>query len=625
MAIRKRPDSAKPGGGKKKPGFSSGIKRDGFKSGGYKGKAGGSGDDKPRFRAKPTGDKPYARKTSDSGEYRKTSSPRSGSAPYKKRDGDDSKSGFKRTATRSFEKREGSYGDRKPSSGYKGKSSGDSSRPPRKYGDKPTGDRYVRKSSGDDSRPPRKYGDKPTGDRFVRKSSSDLSRPPRKYGDKPAGDRFERKSSSDSRPPRKYGDKPTGDRFVRKSSGDDARPPRKYGDKPSGDRFVRKSSNDSSRPPRKYGEKPTGDRYTRKPDSSDTRKENSDTERPPSKFGDKPLRDSRVRRPASGFTRKDRDDTERPATRTPRTSDGDDKPAFRKPTEFKTRSFAGAKKEGDREPRRRFEKPAYGSKPRTGAGSRTRTRTKDAEGDMLSESGTIRLNRYISNAGICSRREADKLIGAGLVSVNGTIITEMGHQVNPGDVVKYNNSKLSTEKKVYLLMNKPKDMITTLDDPDKRKIVTDLLKGEDLPRVYPVGRLDRNTTGVLLLTNDGEMAQRLMHPKYEVQKIYKATLDKNFKGEDLWTLTQGVELEDGFIKPDSIAVPDPAVKNEVGIEIHSGRNRIIHRMFEHVGYSLDKLDRVLYAGLSRKSLKRGEWRMLEEREISALKKLVKLK
>jgi 23S rRNA pseudouridine2605 synthase len=174
-------------------------------------------------------------------------------------------------------------------------------------------------------------------------------------------------------------------------------------------------------------------------------------------------------------------------------------------------------------------------------------------------------------------------------------------------------------------MNKPKDVITTLDDPDGRKIVTDLLKNEDLPRVYPVGRLDRNTTGVLLLTNDGELATRLMHPKYEVQKIYLATLFKNMKGEDLWTLSNGVELEDGFIKPDSIAMPDPKIKNEIGVEIHSGRNRIVHRMFEHVGYTLEKLDRVLYAGLSRKGLKRGGFRHLDPRELTALKKLVKLR
>ena len=236
----------------------------------------------------------------------------------------------------------------------------------------------------------------------------------------------------------------------------------------------------------------------------------------------------------------------------------------------------------------------------------------------------IRLNRFISNAGISSRRDADNLIVAGLVSVNGQVITEMGFKVKSGDDVRYNGTRLTTEKKIYVMMNKPRDIITTLDDPEGRKIVTDLIKEQGMPRIYPVGRLDRNTTGVLLLTNDGEMARRLMHPKFGVQKIYKATLDKKFKGEDLWTLSNGVELEDGLMKPDSIAVPDSAAKDEVVVEIHSGKNRVIHRMFLHLGYSVEKLDRLWYAGLNKKSLKRGEWKHLSEQEIRSIKKLVKL-
>jgi 23S rRNA pseudouridine2605 synthase len=266
-----------------------------------------------------------------------------------------------------------------------------------------------------------------------------------------------------------------------------------------------------------------------------------------------------------------------------------------------------------------------GAKP-TGKTKYARNKKAPEETELISENtGNSRLNKFIANAGICSRREADKLIGAGLVSVNGKIITEMGFQVKPGDDVRYNGTRLSNEKKVYIIMNKSRDTITTLDDPEGRKTVTEALAGSGLPRVYPVGRLDRNTTGVLLLTNDGELAQRLMHPKYEVQKIYKATLDKNLKGQDLWTLTNGIELEDGPIKPDSIAVPDPKEKNVVVVEIHSGRNRIIHRTFEHLGYKVDKLDRIWYAGLDKRALKRGQWRELNDRELSALKKLVKLK
>lgn len=236
----------------------------------------------------------------------------------------------------------------------------------------------------------------------------------------------------------------------------------------------------------------------------------------------------------------------------------------------------------------------------------------------------IRLNRYVSNAGVCSRREADKLISTGLVSVNGKIITEMGYQVKPTDDVRFNGERLSTEKKVYVIMNKPKDAITTTDDPEGRNTVMDVLGNELSERVFPVGRLDRNTTGVLIFTNDGELATRLMHPKYEVEKVYKATLNKALKGEDLWQLKNGVELEDGFIKPDDIAFPDQKNKTEVGVQIHSGKNRIIHRIFEHLGYTVDKLDRASYAGFSKTKLKRGEWRFLDEKEIKQLKRAVKL-
>lgn len=238
----------------------------------------------------------------------------------------------------------------------------------------------------------------------------------------------------------------------------------------------------------------------------------------------------------------------------------------------------------------------------------------------------IRLNRYISNSGICSRREADDLIAAGLVAVNGKIITEMGFKVKPGDEVRYNNERLSWEKKVYLLMNKPKDSITTSDDPEGRRIIMDLIDDPRLPRVYPVGRLDRNTTGVILLTNDGELAQRLTHPKYNITKVYKATLNKNLTAKDLQELANnGVDLEDGPIKPDVIGIPSASEKDVVMIQIHSGRNRIIHRMFEAMGYLVDKLDRIDFAGLERKGLDRGEWRHLDDKEIRKLKKLVQLK
>ncbi len=252
----------------------------------------------------------------------------------------------------------------------------------------------------------------------------------------------------------------------------------------------------------------------------------------------------------------------------------------------------------------------------------TRVNKKTAEQDL--NTGEIRLNRFIANAGICSRREADTLITAGLVTINGSVVVEMGYKVKAGDDIRYNGERLSVEEKIYILMNKPKDAITTAEDPEGRKTVFDLIEGKLAQRVFAVGRLDRNTTGVLLLTNDGDLAQRLMHPKYEVEKVYIATLNKDLTKNDLWQLAGGVELEDGPIKPDAVAYAEESKKDVIGVEIHSGRNRIIHRMFEHMGYLVDKLDRVAYAGLTKAKLKRGEWRELTEKELKTLKRNVKI-
>lgn len=237
------------------------------------------------------------------------------------------------------------------------------------------------------------------------------------------------------------------------------------------------------------------------------------------------------------------------------------------------------------------------------------------------ESNEIRLNRYIANAGICSRREADDLISSGQISVNGKIITEMGYKVKPTDVVKYGKKALNPEKMVYILINKPKDYITTTDDPEERKTVLDLIAGACSERVYPVGRLDRNTTGLLLLTNDGELAEKLTHPSSGIKKIYQAELDKPITTEDFERLQAGLELEDGFIRPDEVGIvtPDAYV---VGLEIHSGRNRIVRRMFEHLGYEVQKLDRTVFAGLNKKDLPRGKWRFLTEKEVIKLKFLL---
>jgi 23S rRNA pseudouridine2605 synthase len=235
------------------------------------------------------------------------------------------------------------------------------------------------------------------------------------------------------------------------------------------------------------------------------------------------------------------------------------------------------------------------------------------------ESEFIRLNKYLASSGICSRREADEFIRAGLVTVNGKLITELGVKVSAGDVVKYNGDTLREEKKVYILINKPKDYVTTVEDPHAKKTVLDLVKGACKERIYPVGRLDRNTTGVLLLTNDGEITKRLTHPRFEKLKIYHVHLNKNIKPSDFEKISTGITLEDGFIKADAISYADPVDKTQVGIEIHSGKNHIVRRIFEHLGYDVVKLDRVYFAGLTKKNLRRGEWRFLSEKEINMLK------
>jgi 23S rRNA pseudouridine2605 synthase len=236
------------------------------------------------------------------------------------------------------------------------------------------------------------------------------------------------------------------------------------------------------------------------------------------------------------------------------------------------------------------------------------------------DDGMIRLNKYLSNAGICSRREADDLIASGTVQVNGKTITEMGHRVKPTDIVKYGGQTLKKERMVYLILNKPKDYLTTFDDPQKRKTVLELVQGACKERIYPVGRLDRATTGLLMFTNDGELTKKLTHPRYGVRKIYHVELDKPLKHQDLEQIAEGIELEDGEIKVDEITyVGSGADKTQVGVEIHSGKNRIVRRIFEHMGYNVRKLDRVVFGSLTKKDLARGRWRLLTEAEVGMLK------
>ena len=230
----------------------------------------------------------------------------------------------------------------------------------------------------------------------------------------------------------------------------------------------------------------------------------------------------------------------------------------------------------------------------------------------------IRLNKFLANSGVCSRREADDFIQAGVVRVNGQVVTELGTKVMRTDSVLFHDQLITPEKKVYVLLNKPKDTVTTSDDPQNRKTVMDLVKGCCRERIYPVGRLDRNTTGVLLLTNDGELASKLTHPQYKKKKIYHVHLDKNVTAADMHQIAEGIELEDGPIKADAIEYASDTDRKQVGIEIHSGRNRIVRRIFEHLGYKVTKLDRVYFAGLTKKNVRRGDWRFLTEAEVNML-------
>ena len=284
----------------------------------------------------------------------------------------------------------------------------------------------------------------------------------------------------------------------------------------------------------------------------------------------------------------------------------DDKPAY------------GAKKFGPK----KFGEKKFGDKSRFGGPKREFRREEKPKSypkyDPNKQIGEMRLNRFIAQSGICSRREADDFIAAGLVSVNGVIVTELGSKVMPTDEVKFNDSRVEGEKKVYLVLNKPKGYVTSLEDPHADKLVMDLVKGACTERIYPVGRLDKNSLGLLLFTNDGDLTKQLTHPAYKKKKIYQVTLDKPLTRADMDAIAEGVTLEDGEIHADEVSYVKEN-KKEVGIEIHSGRNRIVRRIFESLGYTVQKLDRVYYAGLTKKNLKRGAWRFLTRDEVNRLK------
>ena len=387
-----------------------------------------------------------------------------------------------------------------------------------------------------------------------------FDKPRRQFGDKPAYG--ERKSGDKPRYEHRDGDKP------RRQFGDKPA----YGERKSGDK-PRYEHRDGDKPRRQYGDKPAyGER----------------------KFGDKPAYGERKFGDKPRYEHRDGDK--------PRRQYGD-KPAYGE------RKF-GDKKYGDRKfgdkpykpgPRKHDDKPA--SYPKF-------TPEKQV--------GEMRLNRFLAQSGLCSRREADDFITAGLVTVNGQIVTQLGTKVLPTDEVKFNDSRVQGEKKVYLVLNKPKGYVTSLDDPHAGKTVMDLVEGACTERIYPVGRLDKNSLGLLLFTNDGDLTKQLTHPSYLKKKIYQVTLDKPLARADMDRIAEGITLEDGEIFADEISYVKEN-KQEIGIEIHSGRNRIVRRIFEFLGYTVTKLDRVYYAGLTKKNLKRGAWRFLSREEVERLK------
>ena len=356
---------------------------------------------------------------------------------------------------------------------------------------------------------------------------------------------------------------------------------------------------------RKFGVKPRGERRFHD-DEERPRRRFNDEERPRRRFNDG---DDRPRRRFNDDEERPRrrfhDDEERPRSRR---FENDEKPRRRFHDDERPRG------------RRRFEDREEEEAPRRGR--KGYVREKDPMYDRPAATGEIRLNKYLADCGVCSRREADELIKAGCVTVNGELVTTMGYKVKTGDKVVYGGQTLNREKLRYILLNKPKGFITTADDPEGRETVMELVKGACNERIFPVGRLDKNTTGLLLLTNDGDLAKKLTHPSSEVTKLYHVVLNKPLTRNDMLRISEGIELDDGFISADSIAYDaDDDSKKSIGIELHSGRNRIVRRIFEHLGYEIEKLDRVMFAGLDKYKLPRGEWRFLTDQEVAKLKKI----
>ena len=387
---------------------------------------------------------------------------------------------------------------------------------------------------------------------------------------------------------------------------------REGGDRPYRPRF-NANNEGGERPQRSYGDRSYGDRPQRP------------YNREGGSYGDRPQRPSYNReggdRPYRPRFNPNSDGSDRPQR--PYNREGGDRP-YR--PRFNSGEGGGYRSNNGGGYRPRFNNDRQGGyrpRPRTGDydpnAKYSIKKQIEYKEQFVDPNEPIRLNKFLANAGVCSRREADEFITAGVVSVNGEVVTELGTKIKRSDVVKFHDEPVSIERKVYVLLNKPKDTVTTSDDPQERRTVMDLVKGACNERIYPVGRLDRNTTGVLLLTNDGDLASKLTHPKFLKKKIYHVHLDKNLTKADMDQIAAGIQLEDGEIHADAISYTDDFKKDQVGIEIHSGKNRIVRRIFESLGYKVVKLDRVFFAGLTKKGLRRGDWRYLSEAEVNYLR------
>ena len=436
----------------------------------------------------------------------------------------------------------------------------------------------------------RDNGDRPYRPRF---NSENGDRPQRLYNsDRPYRPRFNPGADNGDRPQRPRYNNDNGDRPYRpryNSEGGD-RPQRPYGNN-SGDRPYRPryNSEGGDRPQRPYNsDRPQRPRYGNEGGDRPQRPYNSDR----SYNTDRPYRPR--------YNSEDGDRPQRPRYN----NESGDRP-------YRPRFNSGGGRAGGRPVRRSADYD-----PNAKYSKKKQIEYKE---QFVDPNEPIRLNKFLANAGVCSRREADEFITAGVVSVNGEVVTELGTKIKRGDEVKFHDQTVSIERKIYVLLNKPKDTVTTSDDPQARRTVMDLVKGACNERIYPVGRLDRNTTGVLLLTNDGDLASKLTHPKYLKKKIYHVHLDKNLTKADMEQIAAGIQLDDGEIHADAISYTDDVKKDDVGIEIHSGKNRIVRRIFESLGYKVMKLDRVYFAGLTKKGLRRGEWRYLTEQEVNFLR------